>query len=180
MALEREFRLLGMRVPIPVPDFWRLWLVGLILFLGRWFDTLAMSVYVYQETRSAFLVSLLMVLRFLPMSLFGMIFADIADRVERRTLLLGINLSLLGCALVLALLQHAGMLAVWHLMVASFIGGLSTAADNPVRRLMMGEVMRARKWKRPIMKPSGMPISAAMPKPIPTRPSDIRMFQPMP
>ncbi len=141
MAPERELRLLGMRLPIPVPDFWRLWLVGLIFFLGRWFDTLAMSVYVYQQTHSAFLVSLLMVLRFLPMSLFGMIIADIADRIERRSLLLCINLSLLGVALTLALLEHAGMLAVWHLMVASFLGGISTAADNPVRRLMIGEVV---------------------------------------
>ena len=46
MEPERELRWLGLRLPIPMPDFWRLWLVGLIFFLGRWFDTLAMSVYV--------------------------------------------------------------------------------------------------------------------------------------
>lgn len=138
---ESPFRLLGLRVPIPVPDFWRLWLVGLILFMGRWLDMLAMSVYVYQQTRSAFLVSLLMVLRFLPMSLFGMIIGAIADRFERRTLLLLVNLSLLAGALALAVLEHAGMLTVWHLLAASFLGGLATTADNPVRRLMIGEVV---------------------------------------
>jgi MFS family permease len=32
------------------------------------------------------------------------------------------------------------MLEVWHLAVASFVNGLSWAADNPVRRVMVGEV----------------------------------------
>jgi len=138
---EEEFRPWGLRIPIPVADFWRLWLVGFILFLGRWIDMLAMSVYVYQHTRSAFLVSLLMVLRFLPMSLLGMVFGAIAERIERRTLLLLINLSLLAGALALAILEQAGMLAVWHLMAASFLGGIATTADNPGRRLMIGEVV---------------------------------------
>ena len=39
-------------------------------------------------------------------------------------------------------------------------------------KLTMGEVILSRKSKRPIMKPSGMPISAAMPKPMPTRCSE--------
>ena len=40
--------------------------------------------------------------------------------------------------------------------------------------------MRFRNAKRPIMKPSGMPTSAARPKPSATRCSENRMFQPMP
>jgi len=138
---QGEFRPWGIRVPIPVADFWRLWLIGFIQFLGRWIDMLAMSVYVYQNTGSAFLVSLLMVLRFLPMSLLGMVLGAIAERIERRTLLLLINLSLLAGALALAVLEHAGMLAVWHLMAASFLGGMAIAADNPGRRLMIGQVV---------------------------------------
>ena len=129
------------RLPIPAPDFWRLWLVGTVLFVTRWMDMLAMSVYVWQHTHSAFLVSLLMVMRFLPMSLLGLFLGDVADRFERRTLMLGINLCLLAGAIALLLLEYAGSLAVWHLMAASFLGGIATAADNPVRRLMMGQVV---------------------------------------
>jgi MFS family permease len=129
------------RLPIPEPDFWRLWLVGAILFVTRWMDMLAMSVYVWQHTHSAFLVSLLMVLRFLPMSLLGLFLGDVADRFERRTLMLVVNLSLLVGAVALLLLELTGHLAVWHLMAASFLGGIATAADNPIRRLMMGQVV---------------------------------------
>ena len=40
--------------------------------------------------------------------------------------------------------------------------------------------MRLMKAKRPIKKPSGMPASAARPKPMATRSSENRMFRPMP
>src|SRR5207253_3128372 len=32
-------------------------------------------------------------------------------------------------------------LAVWHLALASFVNGIAWAADNPVRRVMIGEVV---------------------------------------
>ena len=34
-----------------------------------------------------------------------------------------------------------GMLAVWHLAIASFINGIAWAADNPVRRMLIGQVV---------------------------------------
>src|SRR3569833_676719 len=54
------------------------------------------------------------------------------------------------------------------------------SGDTGRRMLMMGDSMRLRKSKRPTMKPSGIPTAAAAPKPMPTRYSELRMFQPMP
>ena len=48
------------------------------------------------------------------------------------------------------------------------------------RSATMGAAMSERKRKRPMTKPSGMPTSAASPKPMPTRPSEVSTFQPMP
>jgi MFS family permease len=42
---------------------------------------------------------------------------------------------------VLATLAHLHMLAVWHLAVTSFVNGVGWATDNPVRRVMIGEVV---------------------------------------
>ena len=123
------------------PDFCRLWGVGLIVFLVRWLELLAVSLFVYQATGSAFLVTMMGMLRVLPMGLFGAILGAMAERVEARTALIGIVLSGLLSSLVLAILAHAGMLAVWHLGVASFINGLAWAADNPVRRMLIGQVV---------------------------------------
>ena len=30
------------------PDFWRLWFVGLVVFVVRWLETLAVAVFVYR------------------------------------------------------------------------------------------------------------------------------------
>ncbi len=123
-----------------LPDFRRLWTVGLVIFLVRWLETLAVALFAWQATGSAFLVSMLGMLRVLPMGLFGAVLGAVAERVEAWTALLGIVLVSLLTSLALGVLAHAGMLEVWHLAVASFVNGLSWAADNPVRRVMVGEV----------------------------------------
>jgi MFS family permease len=124
-----------------VPDFRRLWCIGLVVFVVRWLETLAVSLFVYNATGSAFLVAMMTMLRLLPMGLFGAFLGVWAERLEQRTALLIIVLVSLATSLVLALLAQAGALAVWHLAVASFINGLSWAADNPVRRLTIGQVV---------------------------------------
>src|SRR5689334_3017897 len=69
-------------------DFWRLWFVGLVVFTVRWVETVAVGVFVYQRTGSAFLVAMMTMLRLLPMGLFGAFLGAIAERIERRTSLL--------------------------------------------------------------------------------------------
>ncbi|WP_187830385.1 MFS transporter [Siccirubricoccus phaeus] len=122
-------------------DFRRLWTVGTILFMVRWLEMLAVSLVTWQATGSAFMVTMLGMLRVLPMGLFGAAMGALADRVEARSALLLIVVASLATSLALALLAAAGMLEVWHLAVASFVNGLAWAADNPVRRLMIGQVV---------------------------------------
>ena len=123
------------------PDFRRLWLVGLVIFAVRWLEMLTVGVFVYQRTGSAFLVALMTLLRLLPMGLFGVTFGALAERLERRSALIVVILGMLSVSLTLALLAHAGALAIWHLAVASFLNGVAWATDNPVRRVMIGEVV---------------------------------------
>ena len=58
--------------------------------------------------------------------------------------------------------------------------GNQASGDTGRNRLISGETMSLSTEKRPIMKPSGMPTTAASPKPTATRSSENRMFQPMP
>ncbi|HEX3536294.1 MAG TPA: MFS transporter [Stellaceae bacterium] len=124
---------------LAIPDFRRLWLIGLVVFAARWLEMIVVGVFVYQHTGSAFDVALMTLLRALPMALFGALIGAFADRIERRTALIAVLLSMFVTALTLAVLAHAGRLAVWHLAVASFINGIAWAADNPVRRVMIGD-----------------------------------------
>src|SRR3954452_1492490 len=123
------------------PDFRRLWLVGFVISAVRWLEMLAVGVFVYQHTGSAFDVALMTLLRMLPLALFGAVIGALAERIERRKALTGVVLLMLATSLSLAVLAHAGILAIWHLALASFCNRAAWATDNPVRRIMIGEVV---------------------------------------
>jgi MFS family permease len=82
-------------------------------------------------------------LRLLPMGLFGAFLGAWAERIERRTALVVVVLLMGITSFSLMLLAHAGRLEVWHLALASFVNGCGWATDNPVRRVMIGEVVGA-------------------------------------
>ena len=123
------------------PDFWRLWYVGLIVATVRWLETIAVGIVVYQRTDSAFLVSMMTMLRLLPMGLFGVFLGALAERFDRGRTLLIVVLLMSGTSAVLAVLAWTGQLEIWHLALASFINGCGWSTDNPVRRVMIGEVV---------------------------------------
>ncbi len=125
------------------PDFWRLWSVGLVVFTVRWLETVAVGVFVYQHSRSAFLVAMMTMLRLLPMGLFGAFIGVWAEKLERRITLILVVMLMLTTSTSLALLAFSGHLALWHLAAASFLNGLGWATDNPVRRVMIGDVVGA-------------------------------------
>lgn len=126
---------------IKAPDFWRLWYVGLLTATVRWLETVAVGIVVYQRTESAFLVAMMTMLRLLPMGLFGVFLGALAERFDRGRTLLLVVLLMAGTSVVLAFLDWNGQLEIWHLALASFINGCGWSTDNPVRRVMMGEVV---------------------------------------
>ena len=132
---------LPLRRMIAAPDFWRLWYVGLIVSTVRWVETVAVGIFVYQRTDSAFLVSMMTMLRLLPMGLFGVFLGALAERFDRGRTLLLVVLLMSSTSVVLVILDQTGQLEIWHLALASFINGCGWCTDNPVRRVMIGEVV---------------------------------------
>lgn len=124
-------------------DFWRLWFVGLVVFVVRWLETIAVGVVVYERTGSPFQVAMVTMLRVLPMGLFGAFLGALAERIERRTALIVVIILMGSTSLTLAALAYTDSLEVWHLALASFLNGIAWATDNPVRRVMIGEVVGA-------------------------------------
>jgi len=130
------------------PDFVRLWSVGLIVFVVRWLETLAIGVFVYRDTGSAFAVAMMTMLRMLPMGLFGAVIGALAERMDRRRVLIFIVAQMMATSATLAVLAFTAHLAIWHLAVACFLNGLNWATDNPVRRSMMGDVVGGERMGR--------------------------------
>lgn len=129
-------------------DFRRLWVAGLLGSLVRWLEVLVFGVYTYQQTGSAMWVTSMTLLRMLPMALFGVAMGALASRVPRRTGLVVSYVVMFAMAVVLLGVSVAGALSVWHLALASFIGGIVWAADNPMRRGFMGDIAGAQRMGR--------------------------------
>jgi MFS family permease len=122
------------------PDFLRLWFAGTVANAMRWLEMLAIGVYTYDLTGSAFLVALMSVSRGMPLFLLGAFAGAIADSVSRKALLLG---GLVAMALVsgtLGLLSWSGRLELWQIGVGSVISGFYWAVEMATRRTMIGEV----------------------------------------
>src|ERR1700759_1418930 len=112
VVMVTEIRAAPRTWPFAEPDFRRLWLVGVVVFGVRWLEMLAVAVFAYQRTGSPLIVALLTMLRMLPMALFGAIVGTLAERVERRTALIIVVISMLLTSLVLALLAWSDALEV--------------------------------------------------------------------
>ena len=128
--------------------FVRLWLCGALAGVLRWLELLAISVFVLEQTGSPFLVALLIVMRMAPMFLFGIPAGALADRYDRRRLLI-IGLVVLALAsAVLALLAASGRITIWQIALGTFLGGMFWSSEFPVRRTMLGEIAGAPRLSR--------------------------------
>lgn len=126
---------------LAVPDFRRVWLVGLAVSVARWLEMLVIGILVFQQTGSPFLVAAMTLLRLVPMGLFGALLGVVADRVQRSRALIAVLMLQAFSIGMLAMLAFAGELAVWQIALACFANGFGWAADNPVRRMMIGDIV---------------------------------------
>src|SRR5262245_51870509 len=122
-------------------DYWRLWYVGMIVATVRWLETVVMGIVVYQQTGSAFIVAMITMLRLLPMGLFGAFLGAVAERFDRRLTLAGMVGLLSLTSTLLSIVAWVGTLEARHFAARGCVGGCGWAADNPLRRTIMGEVM---------------------------------------
>ena len=90
--------------------------------------------YVLELTGSAFQVALVGFFGMAPMLFLGILGGTLADRFDRRRLLLGVQFAnFLGAGVTAALLL-TGLLEVWHAFVLISISGVGWALDSPSRR----------------------------------------------
>jgi MFS family permease len=80
-------------------------------------------------------------LQFLPVLLFGLYGGVLADRYDKRRLLLGAQAAMAALALVLAVLDLTGSVQLWHVYVLAFGLGLASALDTPVRQAFVSEMV---------------------------------------
>jgi MFS family permease len=101
--------------------FARLYGAQLISFAGDWFTTVAILGLVYQLTGSATLTALALVMQSVPFAIFAPVGGYLADRFDRRKLMIGADLIRASLALGLLLIDRPS--EVWLAFV--LVGGIA-------------------------------------------------------
>ena len=112
-------------------DFRLLWLGAFTSTTGTWMQTVAQGWLVLQMTNSAFLLGVDGFLATGPMLLFSLFGGVIADRMDRRKIMLLSQYLQMGFAFVLAALIYFGDVQVWHIFVLSFLTGSAQSFSGP-------------------------------------------------
>jgi MFS family permease len=117
---------------------------GSLLFsaIGTQISTVAIAWQVYDITNSPFQLGLAGLFRALPIMLLSIPGGVIADRVDRRLLLIVTQSLAALLALSLALLSHFGAVAVWHIYLVTFLSGAVGIFDSPARTALIPSLVR--------------------------------------
>jgi MFS family permease len=121
---------------------YRLYAAGqLVSLTGTWMQRVAQDWLVLELTNSGTALGIVTALQFLPSLLFGLWGGLLADRYDKRKLLLATQTGLALVALILGVLDVTGIVQYWQVLVLALALGLVSAIDSPVRQSFVVEMV---------------------------------------
>ncbi len=108
-----------------------IWAASLVSNVGNWMEAVGQSWLVQQQTASPFMVELLAASEFVPHALLVLAAGALADRYDRRKLLLAGQIAMMALGAVLAVLTHLGHATPWVVIALSFAEGAAWASVMP-------------------------------------------------
>jgi MFS family permease len=112
-------------------DIRLVWIGAFTSTIGTWMQTMAQAWVVYRMTDSALLLGFDAFLGTGPMLLFSLFGGVIADRVERRKIMLMSQYFQMAFAIVLAVLIWTQTIKIWHIFLISFLTGSVQSFSGP-------------------------------------------------
>jgi len=112
-------------------NFRLFWSGNFLSNIGTWMQNVAQGWLVLTLTNSAFWLGVVGFAASIPFLLFTLFGGVIADRVNKRRLLLITQTAMMVLAFVLAVLTWLKMITVWEVVVLSFLNGMANAMNTP-------------------------------------------------
>lgn len=121
---------------------WRyLWSGLMVSQTGEWMDHIAINWLVLVQTNSPLALGLVNLARGISNLLFSLPAGVIADRFDRRGLMISTQIGGLIPTLLLAVLAQADQLALWHIFVLVGLRSTIIAFNQPARASMIGDLV---------------------------------------
>jgi MFS family permease len=122
-------------------DFRIYWIGQAISLIGTWMQQMAQAWVVTTLTTSASVLGILSLIGSLPLLLLSFKAGQLADKIEKRKILMVTQVFLMLLAFAFAALHYSGHLALWHIFVMSLLLGVVAAFDFPAAQSMPPELV---------------------------------------
>jgi MFS family permease len=126
---------------LSVPNYRRYYSGQAISLVGTWMQMTAQSWLVLTLTHSSTALGVVIALQTLPVLLLGPYGGVIADRVDKRRMMIALQSAMGVQALILGLLTVTGAVRIWHVGILAALLGLNNAFENPSRQSFMLELV---------------------------------------
>jgi MFS family permease len=136
-ALRRPFD------SLQVPNYRRYFAGQVVSLSGNWMQIVAEMWLILELTDSGVAVGLTTALQFAPILLLGAYGGLLADRFDKRRLLMATQLAMVVPSLALWALVATGSVEPWMVMALVFVRGTVNALDNPTRQSFVIEMVGA-------------------------------------
>ncbi len=129
--------------PLRHRNFALVWAASLVSNIGTWMETVAVGDLIADRTGEAGWTALVAAAGFLPMGLLAPIGGAIADRVDRRRLLIGATTANMACAAALTALSAADRASPGVIVVVVFLAGCVNGLTLPAMQAMLPDLVPA-------------------------------------
>jgi MFS family permease len=126
---------------LAIPNYRRYIAGQSVSLIGTWMQMAAQSWLVLTLTHSATTLGVIVALQTLPVLLLGPYGGVIADRVDKRRLMVALQIAMGVQALVLGVLTITGAVRLWEIGALALLLGLNNAFENPARQSFMLEMV---------------------------------------
>jgi MFS family permease len=126
---------------LAVPNYRRYFIGQATSLIGTWMQMAAQSWLVLSLTGSATALGVIVALQTLPVLLLAPYGGVIADRVDKRRLMIVLQSAMGLQALVLGVLTITGAVRLWEIGVLAVVLGLNNAFENPARQSFVMEMV---------------------------------------
>ena len=113
----------------------------LVSYIGSWMQTMAEAWLVLSLTGNGLAVGATFACRFLPVALFGLWGGAVADRFDRRKVMITTQLLMALLAVALWLIVWTGVVQTWMVFALAIALGFVTVVDEPARHAFVEEMV---------------------------------------
>ena len=124
-----------------IRDYRLFWSGNFLSNIGTWMQNVAQGWLVFELTNSPFLVGLAGFAQSVPVLIFSLVGGVIADRANRRKLLIGMQTAMMALALVLAVSITLKIVSIHEILVVALLLGTAVALHAPAYQAMVQDMV---------------------------------------